>query len=616
MAYKQLRDANWRIQYEGGWCLNAVQRAFNTPWSGSSAMDAWHNRTSFKHQGEPPMGITVPVFFDGMNGVPAGHVAVRLDDGMVASSTLDGVHPQMFIHPNIQHLIDTYRRAGYPDFHLVGWTEDLGGVRLVQEESLPANWRQTKVSNVNFRTEPNLSAPAKFNDYPAGSDIELAGFVHGENYSGSDIWFKTKVSGVYAWSGTMTDSSTNGLSDLTPAPTPTPTPEAPKPEPETPAPDTGRYIPDLDRFTFLVDISRYQNFGEAEFAKLKEAGVDGVIISAGTTGPTYGGSKVIVGDDVEPKSDMSNGEYEFGIAPTHQIQVDLARKAGLAVGHYFYVYAATDPIRQARVFCQADIKAEGEPLFIDAEEKDLTFSWAEAFANEVKRLTGKNMTYYDYTSNVVAKELTNRPLMIWLADYTNEPYKTNLSKDSSLDVIIHQYTSSGRIPGIDQDLDFNATPHDINYFKELGKIYTLAPEDKNEKIDDSIKPIPSEPEGGVKVEELPKEDIAPIDESVKEEPMNEMQKEIQTASVSAWKVDGTRENAVKSASLMVGRIATQVMVAGVISQGIMTLIQSALPSFYTMLPKNASEIGTLIVLIITVFSAQYGYKLDKFKWPF
>ena len=67
---------------------------------------------------------------------------------------------------------------------------------------------------------------------------------------------------------------------------------------------------------------------------------------------------------------------------------------------------------------------------------------------------------------------------------------------------------------------------------------------------------------------------------------------------------------------MVGRIATQVMVAGVISQGIITLIQSALPSFYTMLPKNASEIGTLIVLIITVFSAQYGYKLDKFKWPF
>lgn len=98
--------------------------------------------------------------------------------------------------------------------------------------------------------------------------------------------------------------------------------------------------------------------------------------------------------------------------------------------------------------------------------------------------------------------------------------------------------------------------------------------------------------------------------------MNEMQQEIQTASVSAWKVDGTRENAVKSASLMVGRIATQVMVAGVISQGILTLIQSTLPSFYTMLPKNASEIGTLIVLIITVFSAQYGYKLDKFKWPF
>lgn len=617
MAYKQLHDANWRIPYEGGWCLNFVQRAFNTPWSGSSAADAWYNRTAHKHTDIPPLGITVPIFFTGLGLIGGGypeHVAIRLSDGTVASSTLAGKHNQGYIHPNIEHMLQAYRNYGYRNIRYAGWSEDLGGKRLVEPVSSakPAHWRKTKIADVNFRTEPKLSAPAKINNYPAGSDIEMAGYVKGENYSGSDIWFKTKVSGLYAWSGTMTDSSTNGLSDLTPKPSPAPAPQtAPAPKPAE-----GKYLPDINRYTFLVDISRYQDFGDAEFIKLKEAGVDGIIISAGATGPSYGGTKVSVGEDVKSSSIMSNGEWEFGITPSHQKQVDLARKHGFAVGHYYYCYQSLDPVRQARVFASADIRKEGEPLFIDAEEKDLTQEWVNAFRAELLKLTGKGSIYYDYTSNLKSKDIEEG--VVWLADYTHEPYKFGTFKRPH-DVIIHQYTSSGRIPGIDANLDFNATPHSIDKFKEWGKIVKVE-EVKVEQPKEQPKEEPKEEPKEVLVEvptTAPAEDVSTFKiPAPAKEVITEMQKEIQSAALSAWKVDGTRKNAIRSASMMVGRLATQFMVSGVISQGLMTVIKQALPLLAAGLPAVTTEILTVIVLIVAVFASQYGYKLDKFKWPF
>lgn len=608
MAYKQLKDANIGIQYTGGWCLNAVQRAFGAPWSGASATDAWYNRTTYKHTDIPPLGITVPIYFDGLNGEPAGHVAIRLDDGTVASSTLAGTHNGLYIHPNIEHLLQVYRNYGYTGIRYLGWAEDIGGMRVVQEESLPAHWRKTRLDNINFRTEPRLGAPVRFNEYPAGSTIEMAGYVHGEHYSGSDIWFKTKVSGIYAWSGTMTNSSTDGLSDLTPPKVEAKPAEQPKEE-SKPAEtaSTGRYLPDLQRYTFLVDISRYQDFGDAEFIKMRDAGVDGLIISAGTTGPSYGGTKVIVGTDVKSDSMMSNGEYEFGITPSHQKQVDLARKYGFAVGHYFYVYQSLDPIRQARVFAKADILKDGEPLFIDAEEKDLTQDWINAFAAELKKLTGKNGIYYDYTSNVKAKGIKN--ISMWLADYTHEPYKFG---NVEVDVIMHQYTSSGRIPGVEADLDFNATPYSIDDFTLLGTIDKTPTEAPKEDETPTPPQDTKEPSSDVEESQIPKVEVEPE----KEKELTEMEEQIKSAALSAWKVDGTRKNAIKSASKMVGRLATQVIVSGVIAQGILAVVAQGLPSIYATLPKESNEYLTVIVLIIAVFAAQYGYKLDKFKWPF
>lgn len=130
MKWIQKRDANWRIPYEGGWCLKYVREAFGTS-SYPRAIDAW-NAAQFKHTDYPPAGITVPVYFS-LGKEPAGHIAIRLDDLMVASSTQSGKHPKGYLHKNIQDLINVYAKYNGGCKYL-GWSEDLGGTRLVAYE--------------------------------------------------------------------------------------------------------------------------------------------------------------------------------------------------------------------------------------------------------------------------------------------------------------------------------------------------------------------------------------------------------------------------------------------------------------------------------------------------
>jgi hypothetical protein len=136
MAYTQLRDANWKVPYVGGWCLKYVQDAFGTDHPYASAIDAWNaNFGGGNHPGElPPQGRTVPVYFS-LGDVTAGHVADSLNDGTVASSTQGGSHAQGFIHPNLQNLIDTYAKYNGGCTYL-GWSEYVGTVQVVNQNQV------------------------------------------------------------------------------------------------------------------------------------------------------------------------------------------------------------------------------------------------------------------------------------------------------------------------------------------------------------------------------------------------------------------------------------------------------------------------------------------------
>jgi hypothetical protein len=137
MSYTQTRDANWQVPYVGGWCLKYVQDAFGTDHPYPTAIAAWNaNYGGGNHPGElPPAGKTVAVYFS-LGNVPAGHVAISLDDGSVASSTQPGSHSQGFIHPNLQNLIDVYGKYNGRCSYL-GWSEYVGTVRVVQPVNQP-----------------------------------------------------------------------------------------------------------------------------------------------------------------------------------------------------------------------------------------------------------------------------------------------------------------------------------------------------------------------------------------------------------------------------------------------------------------------------------------------
>lgn len=225
--WKQIRDANWAIPYTGGWCLNYVQRAFGTPWAGSTATDSW-NRAAKKHYDLPPKGKTVPVYFSGMSGYDGdpGHIAIVLDDGNVASSTQSGYHSQGYIHPNLNHLIATYKPY-HPNFKYLGWSEDLGGVDLVSfvpdTPTLQPNQRVVASAGANVRTGAGTNYPMYIQDgqpyvIDKGQVLTGKGYIRGQEVNGTDLWFVGISGNKYIHFSNFDSFDTKGLDDLTPKP--------------------------------------------------------------------------------------------------------------------------------------------------------------------------------------------------------------------------------------------------------------------------------------------------------------------------------------------------------------------------------------------------------------
>lgn len=125
-AYKQLRKPNVKIKTIGiGWCLWWVQEAFSASHLYPTAIAEWEKNT-YNHTGTPPKGLWVPVFFR-MRGVPAGHVAIWAPDGSIYSTS----SPYSLVPVHHKNLADLNRYYGGKLTYL-GWSEDIGGVRVVQ----------------------------------------------------------------------------------------------------------------------------------------------------------------------------------------------------------------------------------------------------------------------------------------------------------------------------------------------------------------------------------------------------------------------------------------------------------------------------------------------------
>ena len=141
----QLILPNYKIPYVGGLCEGYVegtvgQATLPTPSSPTtygvfpSATAAWKaNFDGGNHPGElPPPGLRMAVYFT-LGSTPAGHTAIQLEDGRIATTPKAGYHANPGIYPSLQAMIDDYAKHNNGCTYL-GWSECIGKLRIIGED--------------------------------------------------------------------------------------------------------------------------------------------------------------------------------------------------------------------------------------------------------------------------------------------------------------------------------------------------------------------------------------------------------------------------------------------------------------------------------------------------
>lgn len=174
-----------------------------------------------------------------------------------------------------------------------------------------------------------------------------------------------------------------------------------------------------------------------------------------------------------------------GLAPVHaDAYVKGSKGVGLPTGLYHYAELTPSPEAQADVLT-AEVKrlgAYGMPPALDLESPFVPGSAARAFAQRfLNRLRANGfpvVTLYANTSmlaGISADTLGVPGVKIWAANYgVNDGTRHAYSYKGHVD--IHQYTSTGRVPGINGSIDMNESLTDITNITEDDM---LTPDDGN-----------------------------------------------------------------------------------------------------------------------------------------
>lgn len=184
-----------------------------------------------------------------------------------------------------------------------------------------------------------------------------------------------------------------------------------------------------------IDVSKWQ--GNIDFEKLKNSGVEFIIIRVGTG----------LGFDADSVED-----------PYFKQNIEGAKKAGIPVGVYYYSYATSvkEAIRQANFVIDLvkDYKLD-LPIVFDWESwsyfNSLNLSIhdinevANAFLSEVEKAGYKGMLY---GSKYYLQWIWDTDYPVWLAHYTNQT-------DYENEYDIWQLCDTGRVAGINGYVDIN-----------------------------------------------------------------------------------------------------------------------------------------------------------------
>ena len=182
----------------------------------------------------------------------------------------------------------------------------------------------------------------------------------------------------------------------------------------------------------VIDVSVYQ--GEIDWPRVAGSGIYGAVLRAG-----YG-----------REVSQEDRKFRQNYAGTGSV--------GLPVGAYWFSYAKdpADAEKEARACLEVLAGRElALPLYFDQEENSIPAAQrtlcALAFCRVIRENSGYRVGYYSYTSYFPSLDLAAIQSAfdtIWLADY-----RANYDKTIPRDM--HQYTSSGSLPGISGRVDMN-----------------------------------------------------------------------------------------------------------------------------------------------------------------
>ena len=151
--------------------------------------------------------------------------------------------------------------------------------------------------------------------------------------------------------------------------------------------------------------------------------------------------------------------------PNFSQQANSAFWSGKKLGVYHFAEYGTSPQAEAQFFVSHVQGYLGNAILIldyEAESLNNGREWVRAFMREVKRLTGITCGLYCSTSYINAQNLSGlckeEGALLWNANYwfSYQPfyaYDQNITPGVPCE--IYQYTSSGRLPGYDGNLDLN-----------------------------------------------------------------------------------------------------------------------------------------------------------------
>ena len=182
-----------------------------------------------------------------------------------------------------------------------------------------------------------------------------------------------------------------------------------------------------------IDISKHN--GSVNFAKVKAAGIDFVIIRAG------------YGKHISQKDPRFEEYYAW------------AKAAGLDVGAYWYSYAATVPeaVAEAQACLEAIKGKKFEyPIYFDLEEQR-QFAQGRKFCSE---LVDTFCQYLEAAGYFAGLYISRSPLQTHITDHVAKRYALWIAEYNSKcnytgSYGMWQHTAKGRIDGINGDVDLD-----------------------------------------------------------------------------------------------------------------------------------------------------------------